>query len=96
MLKGIEVNDDTLLLDEIHEVGPGGNYIGTKQTLKRFREFWFPGLLDRKIRPQWLEAGGTTLGQRLNAKVKKLLENHQPKPLDPAKKQHLQVTIAKI
>jgi trimethylamine--corrinoid protein Co-methyltransferase len=95
MVKGIEVNDDTLLLDEIHEVGPGGNYIGTKQTLKRFKEFWFPGLLDRKIRSQWLEAGGTTLGQRLNAKVKTILANHQSRPLDPMKKQQLQEIVAR-
>jgi len=94
IVKGIEVNDDTLLLDEIHEVGPGGNYIGTQQTLKRFREFWFPGLLDRRIRPQWLEAGGTTLGQRLNAKVKNILANHQPKPLAADKKQKLQEILA--
>jgi trimethylamine--corrinoid protein Co-methyltransferase len=97
LLKGIEVTDDTLLLDEIHEVGPGGSYLGTAQTVKRFREFWFPTLLDRKIRSQWLDAGGTTLGQRLNAKVKKILEKHQPKPLAPEKKQKLQeiVTSAK-
>lgn len=95
-VKGIEVNDDTLMLDEIHEVGPGGNYIGTKQTLKRFREFWIPGLLDRKIRPQWLEAGGTTLGQRLNARVKSILQNYQPRPLDPAKKQKVQEILAQV
>ncbi len=89
-IKGIEVSDDTLLLDEIHEVGPGGNFLGTPQTLKRFRDFWFPGLLDRKIRSQWLDAGGTTLGQRLNAKVKKILEKHQPKPLAADAKQKLQ------
>jgi len=89
-IKGIEVTDDTLLLDEIHEVGPGGNFLGTQETLKRFREFWFPGLLDRKIRSQWLDAGGTTLGQRLNAKVKKILDKHQPKPLAADVKQKLQ------
>ena len=94
-VKGIEVNDDTLLLDEIHNVGPGGNYIDTKQTLKRFREFWFPGLLDRKIRSQWLEVGGTTLGQRLNAKVKDILANHRPKPLTTDTKQKLQGILAK-
>ena len=94
-VKGIEVNDDTLLLNEIHNVGPGGNYIATKQTLKRFREFWFPGLLDRKIRSQWLDAGGTTLGQRLNTQVKDILTNHRPKPLTTDTKQKLQEILAK-
>lgn len=94
-VKGIEVNDDTLLLDEIHNVGPGGNYIATQQTLKRFREFWFPGLLDRKIRSQWLDAGGTTLGQRLNTQVKDILTNHRPKPLTTDTKQKLQEILTK-
>jgi len=94
-VKGIEVNDDTLLLDEIHNVGPGGNYIATQQTLKRFREFWFPGLLDRKIRSQWLDAGGTTLGQRLNTQVKDILANHRPKPLTTDTKQKLQEILTK-
>ncbi len=95
LIKGIEVNDDTLLLDEIHAVGPGGNYIGTQQTLKRFREFWFPGLLDRRIRPQWLESGSLTMGQRLNTRVKEIIEQHQPKPLDADKKQKLQEVLAR-
>jgi len=96
LLKGIEVTDDTLMLDEIHEVGPGGSYLGTTQTVKRFREFWFPTLLDRKIRSQWLDGGSTTLGQRLNAKVKKILEKHQPKPLAPEKKQKVQEILATV
>ena len=95
VIKGIEVTDETLMLDEINEVGPGGNYLATKQTLKHFREFWFPSLLDRKIRSQWLDAGGTTLGQRLNAKVKKILEKHQPKPLAADQKQKIQEILAK-
>jgi trimethylamine--corrinoid protein Co-methyltransferase len=96
LIKGIEVNDDTLLLlDKIHAVGPGGNYIGTQQTLNRFREFWFPDLLDRRIRSQWLESGSLTMGQRLNARVKEIIEQHQPKPLDADKKQKLQVVLAR-
>ena len=81
LMKGIEVSEDTLMLDEIHEVGPGGNYIGTEQTLKRFRSFWFPSLLDRRIRSQWLDKGAMTLGQRLNQKVKDILKDHRPAKL---------------
>jgi trimethylamine:corrinoid methyltransferase-like protein len=94
IMKGIEVNDDTLTLDELDKVGPGGHFMDTKQTLKRFRDFWFPGLLDRKTRPKWLEAGATTLGQRLNARVKEIIREHRPKPLDPGKKRRVQETLA--
>jgi trimethylamine--corrinoid protein Co-methyltransferase len=94
IMKGIEVNDDTLMLDELHKVGPGGYFLDTEQTLKRFRDFWFPGLLDRRRRLQWLEAGATTLGQRLTARVKEIIKEHQPRPLDPDKKQKVQEILA--
>ena len=94
LMKGIEINDETLMLDEIHEVGPGGHFMNTDQTLKRFRDFWYPSLLDRGRREQWVEAGGTTLGQRLNARVKEILKEHQPRPLDADRKRQLQEILA--
>jgi trimethylamine--corrinoid protein Co-methyltransferase len=94
IMKGIEVDDDTLMMDELDRVGPGGHFMDTEQTLKRFRDFWFPSLLDRKRRPQWLEAGATTLGQRLKARVKEIIKEHQPKPLAPDKKQKVQEILA--
>jgi len=94
VMKGIKVTDDTLMVDELDRVGPGGQFLDTKETLKRFRSFWFPGLLDRKTRLPWLEAGATTLGQRLNAKVLEIIKEHQPKPLDADKKQKVQEILA--
>jgi len=94
IMKGIEVSDDTLMLDELDTVGPGGHFLDTKETLSRFRDFWFPSLLDRKRRPQWLEAGATTLGQRLTARVMEITKEHQPKPLAPDKKEKMQEILA--
>lgn len=90
IIKGIEVSDDTLMVDEIDQVGPGGHFLNTDQTLNRFRDFWYPGLLDRSIRSTWLDRGATTLGQRLNARVKEIIKEHQPKPLEPEKKQQVE------
>ena len=94
MMKGVAVNEDSLLIDEIDRVGPGGNYLDSDYTLKRFREFWFPGLLDRKRRQLWLKKGGTTLGQRLNTKVLDILEHHRPKPLAPEKRDRVHEILA--
>ncbi len=94
IMKGIEVNENTLMLDEVDTVGPGGHFLDTEQTLKHFRDFWFPGLLDRKIRGRWLDAGATTLGQRLNTRVKEITKGHQPKPLEPDKKKQVQKILA--
>ncbi len=81
LMKGIVVTPDTLMLDEIDQVGPGGHYLNTDQTLNRFREFWYPSLLDRSIRSTWLKNGSTTLGERLNTRVKNILNEHTPAPL---------------
>jgi len=94
VMKGIEVTDDTLMVEELDRVVPGVQFLDTKETLKRFRSFWFPGLLDRKTRLPWLEAGATTLGQRLNARVLEIIKEHQPKPLDADKKQKVQEILA--
>jgi trimethylamine--corrinoid protein Co-methyltransferase len=40
-LRRFEVNDDTLALDVIHKVGPGGHFLDTKHTLEHFKkEIW--------------------------------------------------------
>jgi trimethylamine--corrinoid protein Co-methyltransferase len=66
----------------------------TEQTLSRFRDFWYPDLLDRRRREKWLAAGGLTLGQRLNARVKEIINEHRPKPLDADKKRRLDGILA--
>jgi trimethylamine--corrinoid protein Co-methyltransferase len=94
LMKGIEVSEDTLLVEEIDRVGPGGHYMKTAETVKRFRDYWFPGLLSRKTRERWLEAGGLTLGQRLSERVAEILAEHNPKPLDPQHKRKIEETLA--
>jgi trimethylamine--corrinoid protein Co-methyltransferase len=93
-MQGIDVSEDALMLDEIHAVGPGGQFLDTDQTLANFREFWYPSLLDRDRRAQWLESGATTLGQRLNRRVKEIINEHQPEPLEEGKKAKLQEILA--
>jgi trimethylamine--corrinoid protein Co-methyltransferase len=94
LMKGIEINHETLMLDEIHTVGPGGHFMDTDQTLMRFRDFWYPSLLDRGRREQWLAKGATTLGQRLNARVQEIIKEHRPKPLKVEAKRQLQDILA--
>lgn len=77
LVKGIEVNQDTLMVDELHRVGPGGHFLDTETTLARFRDYWFPTLLDRQIRSRWLNRGGMPLGQRLNERVKEIIAEHR-------------------
>jgi len=82
ILRGIKVNDDTLAVDLIGKVGPGGNYLAEKHTRNRFREeIWFPTLIDRWKREQWKVRGSKDFQQRAREKTMEILSTHTPEPL---------------
>ena len=77
---GIPVNDDTLAVDLIDEIGPGGNFLEHDHTYEHFRDVWYSDLFDRSIHARWLERGGQRFEQRLREQTRKVME-HQPPPL---------------
>lgn len=81
-MRGIPVNDETLALDMIEHVGPGGHFLDEDHTMNHFRNIWYPELFDRTIYPQWLENGAKQFEQRLQEQTKKVME-HKPAPLPP-------------
>lgn len=80
---GVVVNDETLALDVIDELGPTGNYLDHPHTLRHFKEPFYSRLADKGAYSQWLEAGGTTMEQRAAHMVDKILSSHLPEPLSP-------------
>ena len=82
VMRGVEVSDDTLMLDLIDRVGPGGEFLSTKETARRCRaEIWTPTLMDREPWVSWEAAGGATMRDRVRARVREILATHQPPPL---------------
>ena len=82
IMRGIQVTPETLAVDLVDAVGPGGHYIAEEHTAFNFRkEFWLPHLMDRRRFDQWHREGEKTLGDRLNEEVKKILREHKPEPL---------------
>jgi len=73
---GLEVNDTTLALDVIKEVGPAGLFLGHQHTLDHFRELWDPTLLSWEPRDIWTTRGSKTMGDRAKEKVAKLRAEH--------------------
>jgi trimethylamine--corrinoid protein Co-methyltransferase len=80
--RGFEVNDETLALDVISEIAPEGEYLGTEHTVDHYRRDWYPELFDRNNYDAWAEAGSKTLHDRTVDEIERILENHQPPPLD--------------
>jgi len=81
-LEGILVSDETLALDVIRAVGPGGNFLAQKHTKKHMRELWIPRLFDRRPYNVWEEKQD---GARdwARQKAQDILKTHHPDPLDP-------------
>jgi trimethylamine--corrinoid protein Co-methyltransferase len=94
IMGGITVDEDTLAVDVIANVGPGGHFLGEKHTLKHFREFWRPELLNRAKVDDWKAAGAKTLGDRVHEKVISLIEIYEPEPIPDDVESRLKDIIA--
>lgn len=80
-LRPIAINDETLALNLIDEVGPDGEYLSSEHTLTHFREQWYPDIFERFNYPGWVAKGGKTLAERAAERVDAVLTRHQPQPL---------------
>lgn len=88
MMRGIEVKPETLALDVIESVGPGNHYMSQKHTRRYMRELWVPKYMDRRSYDEWYEAqDGAVLWATADAR--RILEQHQPTPLEPELAQEL-------
>jgi len=84
ILRGFEMDREHLALDLIKKIGPGGNYLAEKHTVKHFRtELWQPKHLNRDTPETWEEKGGLRYGERVRQKAIELLAAHKAKPLPP-------------
>jgi trimethylamine--corrinoid protein Co-methyltransferase len=94
---GIEVNDYTLALDVIDEVGPEGDHLTHKHTMDNFKEVaWSPTLMDRDVPDTWMDKGSKSMEERLNEKVKRILEEHEPKPLPEEVEEKIDTVINRL
>jgi trimethylamine--corrinoid protein Co-methyltransferase len=95
-LNGFTIDEETLALDMIAEVGPGGHHFGTSHTQARFStEFYQATLSDRLGYETWLEAGGWDAAKRAQAVWKEMLAQYEPPPIDPGVKEALQDYVAR-
>ena len=76
--RGIEVNPDTLALDVIKEVGPGGHFLDKDHTFDHFRtEFYQPQLSNRDDFVAWQASGSPRSMETANKKYKEILETYE-------------------
>jgi len=95
VMQGIVVDDETLALDVVAAVGPGGNYLAQKHTRRHMRDLWLPQYMDRRPYEVWQEKGD---GARdwARAEARRILATHQPEPLEPTLSKELDRIIASV
>jgi trimethylamine--corrinoid protein Co-methyltransferase len=94
LMRGIEITPETLALDVIDQVGPGGSYLTAPHTLQHFRQVWYPRVLDRHNHHGWMKAGQPTAIKTARDVARDAIANHQPVPLPPATLETLNAIVA--
>jgi trimethylamine--corrinoid protein Co-methyltransferase len=80
--QGVEVNEETLALDTIHNAGPQSHFLSTKHTKKHMRDIWQPKIMDRRSSwEEWTALGQPAPKERARELVKQLLSEHEPEAL---------------
>jgi trimethylamine--corrinoid protein Co-methyltransferase len=97
VLKGIEVNPETLAFEVTRRVGPGGHFVSDSHTCEHMRtEHFIPSLADRNTRETWVKMGSKDTAQRAREMACDILKTHEPQPLDAMKKRTIRKTFKEI
>ncbi len=95
MMQGIVVDEDTMAMDAIRAVGPGGNFLSQKHTRKHMRSLFSPKFMDRRPYNTWQEKQDGPADWAW-AEARRILESHQPQPLDEKISRELQQIITGV
>jgi trimethylamine--corrinoid protein Co-methyltransferase len=94
LYRGIPVNEDTLALDVIREVGSDGNFLVHRHTLEHLQSTqWRPKLINRTGYEKWEASGRTGLLQRAQQKLQQILQEHRPIPIPADKARIIQKRV---
>jgi trimethylamine---corrinoid protein Co-methyltransferase len=90
IMRGIEVTDETMMVDLIDQIGPGGEYMSAFETARRCRsEIWMPKLMNRTPRATWESNSGASFGEAISQRLKEILAQPHPAPLSPKKQSQI-------
>lgn len=79
----IVVDAETLALDVIDAVGPGGNFLLQAHTAEHCRDYERPTFFNRRRHDVWLSRGGWDLAAAARERFARLLAEYQEPDLDP-------------
>ncbi len=91
-LEGVTVNDVTLAIDLINQVGPiPGHYLSTAHTREWWqKEHFLPKAADLEAYPVWIKSGKKDALELAKDRVEQILATHKPLPLTSAQEQSIE------
>lgn len=92
-MDGIVVNDETLSVDVIKEVGPRGDFLSHMNTFENMHIQSKPKLIDRLTRDRWKEAGSLDMEARALEAARKLLAEWRSEPLSEEARRRVRAVI---
>jgi trimethylamine--corrinoid protein Co-methyltransferase len=96
LMRGVQVNRQTIMLDLIAKVGPGSHFLAESQSASLCRsEIWIPKLMDRNAYVIWEKKGSTSMEDRVHEKLSQILSSHQPPELPMGVKEKIQTILAR-
>ena len=95
LLGGIVITDDTLALQTIEEVGPGGNFLSLPHTVEHFRkEMWVAEVGESMGYESWLHETHRGAEQKALEKARSILVSPHPPPLTAEQEAELDRIVA--
>jgi trimethylamine--corrinoid protein Co-methyltransferase len=80
-VRGFSINNESLAVDIIKEVGPAKDFLMHEHTLRYMRTQSQPELIDRQGMEAWKASGSRDVYRKAAEKAKSILDNHKPEPL---------------
>ena len=91
-LEGITINDETLAIELIEQVGPiPGHFLNREHTRKWWqREQFVPRSADRLTYPEWINTGKKGCLDYARQRMDEILATHRPTPLTPGQEEDVE------
>lgn len=84
LIRGFNVDSQSLMTGLVNRVGPGGNFLATEETAAIFRrEYWQPPLANRQPQALWAATGSPESPERAMELCRKRLGSYQRPHLSP-------------
>ncbi len=84
--RGVRVDNESLTLDLIKKVGPGGHFLNEEHTLANFKQIWYPNLFSRRMS----QGSESEVRGRIRQRLLDIRDNHIPPRLDERAGRELQ------